>query len=343
MSEPLLTIDGSLGEGGGQILRSSLALSLVTSTPFRMMNIRARRERPGLLRQHLTAVNAAAEVGRAELRGAAPRSRELTFRPGAVEPGDYHFSVGTAGSAILVLQTVLPALLIAGGPSSVRLEGGTHNPHAPSFDFLDRSFLPLLRRTGHRVHAVLDRFGFYPAGGGRVEVHVEPSADLAPVELLERGKVRRRLARALVAHLDRSIGERELKVVQKKMSWGSKDLRVEEVTDSNGPGNVLSREVECEHVTGVFTGFGKLGVPAERVAAGAVRELRRYLASDVPVGKHLADQLLLPLALAGGGRFRTLEPSSHTTTNIEVLRMFLDLDVQLTERRRDDWLVEVRR
>src|SRR5262245_8861795 len=163
----MLIIDGSFGEGGGQILRTALGLSLVTGVPFRIEKIRAGRQKPGLMRQHLTAVNAAAQVGQAEVIGASVGSQELTFTPGKISPGDYTFAVGTAGSATLVLQTVLPALLTAAQPSFLTLEGGTHNPHAPPFDFLARAFLPLIGRMGPSVTATLIRPGFYPAGGGQ--------------------------------------------------------------------------------------------------------------------------------------------------------------------------------
>src|SRR6266853_3314604 len=147
----MITLGGSEGEGGGQILRTSLALSLVTDQPFRMERIRAKRQKPGLLRQHLPAVEATKAVGCAEVMGAAMNSQTLEFRPTVVTPGNYRFAVGTAGSAILVLQTVLPALLTASGHSTLTLEGGTHNPMAPPFDFLARSFMPLIRRMGPTV------------------------------------------------------------------------------------------------------------------------------------------------------------------------------------------------
>src|ERR1051325_4105851 len=208
----MITIDGSFGEGGGQILRTSLALALVTGKPFRIERIRAGRKNPGLLRQHLTAVNAAAQIGRAEVAGASIGSRELTFAPQAVTAGSYHFAVGTAGSATLVLETVLPALLIADGPSALVLEGGTHNPYAPPFDFLDKTFLPLVCMMGPRVAARLERHGFYPAGGGKFIVDIEPAARLGRIELDERGDITGRRARALIANLPRQIAERELSV-----------------------------------------------------------------------------------------------------------------------------------
>src|SRR5262245_2007058 len=160
-----ITIDGSAGEGGGQILRTALALSLVTARPFRIERIRAGRPKPGLLRQHLTAVQAAAKVGAARISGAEVGSLELTFEPTGLRGGAYDFAVGTAGSATLVLQTLLPALLRAREPSQLTIEGGTHNPYAPPFDFLARTFLPVLRRMGAAIEARLEAPGFYPAGG----------------------------------------------------------------------------------------------------------------------------------------------------------------------------------
>src|SRR6185369_8211050 len=174
----MIALDGSQGEGGGQILRSALALSLVTGTPFRIDNIRARRARPGLMRQHLTAVEAAAAVGAARTSGAALGSRSLTFAPTTVKAGEHTFSVGTAGSATLVLQTVLPSLLTADRPSSLVLEGGTHNPSSPPFDFLAKAFLPIVAGMGAQVEATLERPGFYPAGGGRFRVTVAPAKAL---------------------------------------------------------------------------------------------------------------------------------------------------------------------
>jgi RNA 3'-terminal phosphate cyclase (ATP) len=326
----VLTIDGSRGEGGGQILRTSLALSLVTGTPFRIERLRAGRQKPGLQRQHLTAVQAAAAIGGGDVEGAAIGSQALVFRPGRVKPGAYRFAIGTAGSTGLVLQTILPPLLRADGTSTLTLEGGTHNPFAPPFDFLARAFLPLLVRMGARVEAELDRPGFYPAGGGHVTVIVDGGAPLAPPSLQARGTVVRRRARALLSRLARHIGERELAVVQSALGWAPEEREVV-VLDAAGPGNALLLEVESEHVTEVFTAFGERGVPAERVAATAVQEAQRYVASDVPVGEHLADQLLIPLALARGGSFRTLPLTGHTRTNMEVIREFVPVKITATE------------
>jgi RNA 3'-terminal phosphate cyclase (ATP) len=191
MNTELVRIDGSAGEGGGQILRSALALALATGRPFEITNIRAGRKKPGLLRQHLTAVTAAAAVSGTQAPGARLGAGELRFTPGAIAPGEYRFAVGTAGSTTLVLQTVLPPLLVARGPSTLILEGGTHNPYAPPFDFLAKAFLPLVARMGPRVEAVLERPGFYPAGGGCIRVRVEPAPRLERLDLLERGEIHR--------------------------------------------------------------------------------------------------------------------------------------------------------
>lgn len=337
-----IKIDGSRGEGGGQILRTSLAMSLVTGKSFHIENIRAGRKRPGLLRQHLTAVNAAVEVSQAEVKGNAIGSQELYFAPKSVRPGRYQFAVGTAGSSTLVLQTVLPALLTTDGGLELILEGGTHNPYAPPFDFLIKTFLPIINRMGPKITATLERPGFYPAGGGRFNVSIAPAKMLSRIDLLERGEIRRRLARAIVARLPRKIGERELKVIRDKLSWDRHCLRVEEVTSSRGPGNILTVEIESEHITEVFTGFGERGVRAEEVGDRTVKEVQEYLAADVPVGRYLADQLLIPMALAGGGVFRTLPLTRHTRTNIEILKQFLDIEIIVSQLKKEVWEIEIK-
>ncbi len=323
----MISIDGSQGEGGGQILRTALSLSLVTGRAFEIFRIRAGRKNPGLARQHLTSVTAAAEIGRAEFVGAAIGSDKLRFTPGRPAPGRYHFTVGTAGSTGLVLQTILPALITADRESSVTLEGGTHNPFAPPFDFLARSFLPLLNQMGPKVEATLVRPGFFPAGGGRVEVEVKPAASLRGCELMDRGPVRHQSATVLLARLPHHIAEREANVIRAELRWPEEYVAIESVESSAGPGNAVMIDVASDHVTEVFAAFGRRGVKAEVVAREAVRAARAYLDAEVPVGEHLADQLLLPLALAGGGGFRTHVWSEHAETNAQVIGMFLDVAV----------------
>jgi RNA 3'-terminal phosphate cyclase (ATP) len=332
-------IDGSVGEGGGQILRSALALSMVTGKPFRIEKIRAGREKPGLLRQHLTAVNAAAAICSAHVEGAAISSRELSFTPGEINAGDYSFAVGSAGSTTLVLQTVLPALLCAGAPSSLTLEGGTHNPHAPPLDFLERAFVPLIARMGPSVDVAMERAGFFPAGGGRFFVNISPAPKLSPLHIRERGEIKRKLAKAVIAALPGDIAKRELARIEKVMGWTGDELQIRQLPDEWGPGNVLTLEIESEHVIDVFTGFGMKGVTAEAVAEHAMQDARRYIAADVPVGECLADQLMLPMALAGESSFVTSELTRHSTTNIEVIRMFLPVRIETSEIGRERVLV----
>ena len=347
----MIPLDGSQGEGGGQVLRSALALSILTGTPFQMERIRGGRKKPGLLRQHLTAVKAAARVGSAQVRGAELGSQVLSFVPGAPSPvagGHFEFAVGSAGSAGLVLQTVLPPLLTARGPSTLILEGGTHNPFAPPLDFLQRSFAPLLARMGARVELRLERHGFYPAGGGRFHVEITPTPKLQSLVLHERGPVRARRATALVAHIGKHVGDREIRVMEKRLRQDvqpdgpTQHFEVRDAQDSAGPGNVVLLEIESEHVTEVFTSFGERRVRAETVARGAVDEALRYVEADVPVGEYLADQLLIPLAMAGAGSFRTLPLTPHTQTNIRVLQRFLPVRVDAIEEEGGGVRVEVR-
>ncbi|HVF57056.1 MAG TPA: RNA 3'-terminal phosphate cyclase [Pyrinomonadaceae bacterium] len=338
----MLSIDGSFGEGGGQIIRTSLALSLVTGRAFRAYNVHARRQKPGLQRQHLTAVLAAGEIGRAKIDGAGVGSKEFTFTPGAVTPGEYVFPIGTAGSTTLVLQAVLPPLMIASAPSLLTFEGGTHNVHAPPFEFIQKTFLPLVGRMGPRVHMELRRYGFYPPGGGRFNVYVEPSAKLKPLELLERGAILAERARALVVNLPEQVARRELKVVATRLGWMPDQMHLESSTNAVSGGNVLTIEIESEHLTEVFTGVGERGVRAETIAARAVEEAESYLSTGAPVGEHLADQLLIPLALAGGGAYTTGPLSLHTTTNIEIIKKFLPVEIETTQLTKNVWKVEVR-
>jgi RNA 3'-terminal phosphate cyclase (ATP) len=341
----MLTIDGASGEGGGQILRSSLALSLHTGEPFRIVRIRAGRKKPGLLRQHLACVEAAAAISGARVEGARLGALELGFHPGSVRPGEYRFSVGHgAGSTTLILQSVLSALALAEGPSRILLEGGTHNPFAPPFDFLARAFLPLLARIGPRVEVRLERPGFYPAGGGQLRVSIEPASELRPLELAhERGPIRRRLARALSARLPDHVAERELARLCERLGLAADELAREALDPRFGPGNALCLELESDALCEVVTAFGERGKRAEAVADEVAEAAERYLASPAPVGECLCDQLLLPLALAGRGVLRTLALSSHARTNLEVIGRFLPLRVREEPRGEDDVLLELER
>jgi len=338
----MITIDGSAGEGGGQILRTAVALSLCERRPCRIVDIRARRPKPGLRPQHLAAVRAAAEISGAVVEGAEVDSRTLTFAPGEVKPGRYRFAIGTAGSTGLVLQTVLPALMTASEPSELCLEGGTHNPLAPTFDFLARAYMPLIARMGPRVTIELERAGFEPAGGGRVRAHIVPAARLEPLHIDTRGALQRLEAEVLLAKLPRHIAEREAAVLERELGLGPDAVRIRTVEESLGPGNTVTVFAVCDELTEVFTAFGRRGVPAEKVARAVADDARRYLHSGAPIGEHLADQLLLPFALAGAGSFVTVPPSRHTSTNIDVIRRFLRVAIDAAPVGPATWRVAVR-
>lgn len=325
----MITLDGSIGEGGGQVLRSALSLSLVTGQPFVIERIRAARSKPGLQRQHLTAVLAAAEIGTARVEGAELGSLRLVFKPGRIRAGDHAFAIGTAGSTTLVLQTLIPALLRADGPSTLRLSGGTHNPLAPPFEFLVRCYGRALAAMGAGVQFQLVRHGFLPAGGGTIAVALGP-ATLLPLTLLQREPAGLPRARALLSQLPAQIGERELAVVRRRLGVHREQCHVEQV-EAQCPGNMLLLEFPGRVVDEVIAVPGERGVPAEQVAEQACERALAFLASGAPVGEHLADQLLLPLALAGGGAFRTMAPSLHTTTNVQVIERFLPVRFTLRE------------
>lgn len=340
MAAPI-KIDGSFGEGGGQILRSSLCLSLLTGRPFHIENIRSGRKKPGLLKQHLAAVQAAAAVGAATVNGAAPGSGALSFEPAGIFPGNYHFDVGSAGSCILVLQTVLPALMTAGAPSLLHLGGGTHNPFAPPFDFLEKTFLPLIHRMGPRISTELLQWGFFPAGMGRLKIAVQPAANLQPIEILDRGQGLGIQADAWVANLPLHIAQREARTLTRTLDRPDLSIKTGQVREAAGPGNIISIACRFEQLTEVFTGFGRRGVRAEEVAAQAAGQVKQYLATHAPVGRYLADQLLIPMAMAGAGCFHTVTPSSHTRTNLAVVERFMETKFSVQEDRSGQHRIQV--
>jgi RNA 3'-terminal phosphate cyclase (ATP) len=279
----------------------------------------------------LTALRAAAEISHANVHGATLGSQKVTFEPSKITPGEYRFDVGTAGSTTLVLQTILPGLMLADAPSTITFEGGTHNPMAPPYDFLSRAFLPLLNRMGVRIEEKLEAYGFHPGGGGKIYLKVEPVKKLRPVILMERGPITARSARILIANLPAHIAEREIKVLESKLQWPLENFEWIELKNNRGPGNVVIVELQSQNVAEVFTGFGEKGLPAERVANQAADEALSYMNAGVAVGCHLADQLLLPLALAGGGGFTTLPLTEHSTTNMQVIQQFLDVTFHTTQ------------
>jgi len=348
----MIELDGAAGEGGGQILRSALALAMCTGQAFALHDIRGRRPKPGLMRQHLACVNAAQAVSGATVQGAELGSRELVFEPGAVKVGEYRFAVGSAGSCMLVLQTVLPALMLADGPSRLTLQGGTHNPMAPNFHFIERSFAPLLRRMGVGLDVTLRRHGFYPAGGGELTAEVTPAAAsaLLPFELLQRGPLQEAYAECLAPGLARSVATRELELLGAALGWEGEQLRTPTARQNEGPGNALMATLVHAHVTEVFTSFGERSLAAEQVVKKLVQQVRSYQASRqgddaAAAGPYLADQLTLPLALAvqasgRAARYTATELTLHAQTNFEVIQRFLPVRCS-SERAGLGWRVTV--
>src|SRR4051794_36511794 len=324
--EPMLELDGSMGEGGGQILRTSLALSLLTGRAFHLRNVRAGRAKPGLQPQHLMSVRAAAEVGRAQTRGASRGSSDLVFEPGSVAPGSYRFDIGTAGATGLVLHTVyLPLAYRAAAPSHLTLVGGTHVRTSPSFHFLDTTWRRYLALCGLRVGLKLLRPGFYPRGGGVVEAHLQPCPRLQGVRLTERGPVAVRGFSA-VAGLPDAIARRQARRAAFRLGHNGVEAAIREEQWEGGPGTVLAVEVDTPPVPALFVAVGERGKPAERVADEAADEALAFLrAGPAPVDAHSGDQLLLPLALAEGpSEYRVAEVTRHLTTNVATVRRFLD-------------------
>ena len=337
----MIEIDGQAG--GGQLLRTALALSLCTGEAFAMTGIRARRERPGLLRQHLTAVEAARAVGEARVDGAAIGSTELRFTPNGVRAGEHRWSIGTAGSTTLVLQTVLPALWMHGVAARLTIEGGTHNPQAPTADFIDEAFLPLMARMGLDGDFVLAGHGFYPAGGGSISFDLRPSAKPSALHLPQRGALVERHARAILSAISPGVAQRELEVARRRLGLTEDETSVRQIKPPVGPGNALSIRLRAEHSTAVFTGFGVKRVSAERVAELASNAAHEWLNTDVAIDEHLADQLLLPMALAGEGSFSTTSPSDHTRSNAALIETFLPVEFSFQDEGRGRWLVAVSR
>jgi RNA 3'-terminal phosphate cyclase (ATP) len=340
----MIEIDGSQGEGGGQVLRSSLALSILTGQAFNISNIRAQRTKPGLLAQHLKSVDAAAAISRAQVEGAALGSTTLTFEPGEIRSGRYRFDIGTAGSTSLVLQTIFVPLSLASSASTVMITGGTHVPHAPSFHYLERQWLYWMKAAGFDARISMEQAGFYPKGGGRITATIRPADRIVPLTLPGRGPLTMIQGLSAVANLDLSIAERQKRQAVRRLEKnghpahikienlpaGSKGttllLLAEFRPDSKPEGlpeRVLSRERPNYQPRACYYALGELGKPAERVADEAVEALESFLESDGEIDQYMADQLLLPLAFASGvSEFRTSQVTQHLLTNTAVIQAF---------------------
>ena len=301
----LIEIDGSVGEGGGQVLRTSLSLAAVTGCEVSFSNIRAKREKPGLKRQHLTCVNAVAEICGAKVSGNEVGSIELEFSPKGIKGGDYRFDVGTAGSVTLVAQTVIPVLLRAEKPSSVTITGGTHVSFAPIWEFFSLAYLPELRRMGARVEAEIECCGFYPAAGGVIKLRIWPfdeSKKPQCYELKELGAYKVGKVVGVVSAIPKSIAEAEVGIVCNQFRELDLAPEVRQI-ESFGPGNYAYAQLDYERASVVISGVGTYEKSRKAVAGEIVSNLREFLKSGKACERHLADQLLLPLRLLVGGHY----------------------------------------
>ncbi|MCL4476177.1 MAG: RNA 3'-terminal phosphate cyclase [Nitrospirae bacterium] len=324
----MIEIDGSFGEGGGQILRTALSLSCMFRKPFRIINIRKGRKKPGLMPQHLTGVRAAQLLSHAEVTGDHIGSVELTFTPGEVKGGSFFFDIGTAGSTMLVLQTLIPALILVGGRTEIILKGGTHVPFSPSFHYVNEVFVPFLERLGIRILLSIESYGFYPKGGGKIRAEIFPARRIRPLTILERGRIVALKGCSGVANLPLSIAERQWKGSLEKVHSEIKDLRCPESLDlldapAIGQGTFIFLKAQSEHSLAGFTSLGERGKKAELVGEEAASEFVQYYYTDAALDPHLPDQLVLYLSLSDGeSEFTTSRITQHLLTNLWVIGLF---------------------
>lgn len=327
----LLQIDGSRGEGGGQILRTALTLSMVTGKPFRMTNIRANRKNPGLAAQHLGCVRAAACICGAEVEGARLKSTEITFNPGGVEPGDYRLDVGTAGSVALVLHALYLPLSLARGESQLILTGGTHVAWSPPYEFVASCWSPMLQRMGFDIKLRLEKAGYYPKGGGEVHIEIKPVPKIGTLYLTHRGSLKRIMGTAAVSNLPDEIAMRMTNQVDRRLR--GRGLKAEYRLlrpPSIGKGTYFFLLAEYENTVAGYVGLGERGKRAEKVADEIINRFFSYHFSDGALTEHLADQLVLPLALASGESvFSTHRITQHLLTNIDTVKYFLPAKINV--------------
>ena len=356
-SHGVIELDGGAGEGGGQILRTALSLSAVTGRAFVVENVRANRLKPGLRPQHREAARAMAGLCQAEVAGDDIGSTRLEFRP-ARRPttGEWTFDIGTAGSAPLLLQTLFYPLALAGGESRLTLRGGTHQDHSPSFHYLALVWAPALARLGFHVELALQAAGFYPEGGGEFTAVVRPAHPMPPLDLRHRGTLLDTEVLSLVAGLELGVAERQGERASRRL----RDMGVAaEVRCVPAPcrlsrGSHLLVVAAFERTRSGHGAVSAQGRNPEAIADAAVDGFARFLAGRAAVDLHLGDQLLLPASLVAAGlvppppgvvpatRFTVCEVTKHLTTNADVIRRFLPVDVDVTGREGEEGEVHVR-
>lgn len=324
----MIEIDGSFGEGGGQILRTALSLSSLFLKPFRIFNIRKGRKKPGLMPQHLTCVRAMQLISGAEVAGDKIGSSVLVFKPKSVKAGEFFFDIGTAGSTSLVLQTIVPSLIFSSEKTSVILKGGTHVPFSPSFDYIAEVFAPVLGKMGIRIELKIESYGFYPKGGGNIRVDIFPAKDIKPLRVTERGAILMIKGYSGTGNLPLSIAERQKSAAIKKIQTEIKDLMqpvdIEILNVSSpGQGTFIYLHSETEKAIAGFTSLGERGKKAEAVGEEAAEEFSEYYFTNVAFDRHLPDQIVLYLSMSKEESiFTTSCITQHLMTNLWVIGLF---------------------
>lgn len=327
----MLAIDGSYGEGGGQILRTALSLSCITNEPFRIFNIRKGRKKPGLMPQHLACIHAMRQISNARTRGDSIGSQELLFEPTALQSGRYVFNIVTAGSTSLLLQAVLLPLVFSKAPSSVTVKGGTHVPFSPPFDYLNEVFFPSLTRLGIEVKAEIISYGFYPRGGGEVRVGINPLKNIQTLNLHFTDKVMSVSGISAVANLPLAIAERQRKAALAELAYHGFSAKIDvSSVSSPGQGTFVFIKTEANTCKAGFCSLGERGKKAEVVGSSAARDFLQFYSTRTCLDRHLADQLIMYLAFAEGTScFTTDCITKHLVSNLWTVKKFISLDYEI--------------
>ncbi len=344
-----MRIDGSQGEGGGQILRTALSLSALLGKEVEFERIRAGREKPGLRPQHLTGVRALARIAGARVEGDEIGSQSLTFSPGKVRGGAYRFNVaeerGSAGSVTLILQVLLLPLCFGPSSSQVTLLGGTHVPWSPPFHYLSTVLLPTLGRMGLRCEAEIEKWGWYPKGGGIVRIKTFPVRELKPIDLSTRGRPRSIVGISATSNLPAHIALRQKERAHQRVKESLDliaDIIIMDKAPSPGQGTTLFLRLESEGGVSGFSALGRRGKRAEEVADEAVGQLAEYMDSGGCIDPYLSDQLIPFAALAKGKSIFTVSRiTRHLLTNIWVVKQFLDVRIDVEGREGEPGRVEI--
>lgn len=340
----LIEIDGSYGEGGGQILRTALAFSAILKKALRVHHIRAKRKNPGIQTQHLTGVESLAKITDAHIEGARIGSGTITFIPQNINPGDYQFEIKTAGSVTLLLQTLFLPLCLCRGNSRLTLKGGTHVPWSPPFHYFSEVLLPVLESIGVSAEVAINNWGYYPRGGGEIKLKIRPNGKWNPISLIDRGSLKKIRGLSAISNLPRHVAERQKEQALKRIHEELKvDAEISTLYDapSSGAGSFLFLLIEYEKILAGFSSLGSKGKPAERVADEAVNSMRDHIQSDGCIDPHLADQLVPFLIFAKGNSvISTSRITEHLLTNLWIIKQFFDVGISISGKKGKEGKVE---